>query len=305
MTAIATLDTRHDARHELRPGPFARESLVFMLQLPEADVAAFVYSWVSGEGKAGRAVAVYGEPVAGGPVFEAVDGIAVPADQDFIDWSVGGLSIRHTEPLQRAEVRYASERITLAYDFEAMHPAYAYGSHSGGCPSYLADDRFEQSGRARGVLTIDGREVPFDTFGHRDHSWGTRDWGAAQHWKWIESQAGEDLACHVIEVQAYGERVLRGYLTRDGLTSQVAEAELTYEAEPDLWHTAIRVQARDEAGREMEMRGRTFARIPFPVHPLLHLNEASMAVQIDGQDGVGHVEMAWPPAYLEHVRGAR
>src|SRR5439155_23542809 len=152
MQRVLTLDPVHDSRHRLRPEPLARESLVFMLQLPEEDIAAFVYTWVSGESKAGTALCVYGPGIGDEPLFEIVDGIAVPSDQGFDDWRVGGLHSRHVEPLETADVTVNGERASLEYRFEAMHPAYAYGMHRDGCPQWMADERFEQSGRVSGVL---------------------------------------------------------------------------------------------------------------------------------------------------------
>ncbi|HEX4107352.1 MAG TPA: hypothetical protein VHX88_04415 [Solirubrobacteraceae bacterium] len=301
MTTITELEPVHDSRHALRPGPYARESLVFMLQLPEHDVASWLYTWVNGEGRAGRIGAAFGPAVKDGPIFEAVDGIAVPDSMGFDTWSVGRLDVRHGEALERAQAAYVGERMQIEYEFEAMHPAYAYGSHRDGCPPYVADNRFEQSGRVRGVLTVDGREFPFETYGHRDHSWGTRDWGAAQHWKWMECQAGEDTAVHFFDISAVGRRQLRGYIHRDGLTSPIVDVASRFETDPQLWHTSISAQVRDEAGREVQVDGTTFARVLLPASPLLHLNECSMAVTIDGQPGVGHVEMAWPPDYITHV----
>lgn len=296
------LDPRHDARHRLKKDPLARESLVFMLQLPEHDLAAFVYTWVSGESKAGAALCVFGPAVGAEAIFDIVDGISVPEDQGFNDWRVGKVHVRHLHPLQAAEVTYAGESASLRYHFEAVHPAYNYGSHEGGCPAWVADDRFEQSGRVRGVLTVGGREIHFDTMGHRDHSWGTRDWGIGQHWKWLEAQAGDDLVVHCWELEYLGERAVRGYVLRDGRIAEITGVRSSFKHDQDLMHTYQESVIEDDAGRVTTVKGTTFATFEFKVSPLATLNECSMAVEIDGKPGVGHVEMFWPKAYLDYVR---
>ena len=296
------LDRVHDARHCLREAKLARESLVFMLQLPAERVAGFVYTWVNAESKAGSAFCVYGPAVGDNGIFEAVDGIAVPKDQGFDDWRVGGAHVRHGEPFKVADVTFRGERASLEYHFEAAHPPYAYGSHRAGCPSWIADDRIEQSGRVRGVLRLGSREIPFDTMGHRDHSWGTRDWGISQHWKWLEAQAGPDLVVHFFEIQALGRSTLLGYVFRDGRMSEVTAVDVKFEHDGQLRHRKIEAIVRDDAGRETTVRGTTFALYPFKVSPLVTLNEGSMTVEIDGAPGVGHVEMCWPANYLEYVR---
>lgn len=296
---VFRLDPIHDSRHRLRADPLARESLVFMLQLPEHNLAAFVYTWVNGENKAGAAFCVYGPAMADGPIFELVDGIAVPSDQGFDDWRVGGVKVRHGEPLKTAHVTVEGEKAGLEYAFEAMHAAYNYGANAQGCPSWMADDRFEQSGRVRGTLRIGDRSIPFDTFGHRDHSWGTRDWGVAQHWKWLEAQA-PGLAVHLFEFSALGTNRLVGYVLRDGEVAEVTGAEISFEHDDSLSHTAIQAQVRDSAGRSTTVSGKTFAMFEFKVSPLATLNENSMSVEIEGVKGVGHVEMCWPPEYLAY-----
>lgn len=296
-----SIDPSHDGRHLLKADPVARESLVFMLQLPEHDVAAFVYTWVSGLGKAGSAFVVYG-PAVGEVVTDFCDGIDVPADAGFDDWEVGKVRVRHGRPFEQASVEVvAGGRASLEYAFEAVHPAYDYDSHADGCPGWVAENRIEQSGRVHGVLTLDGRRIPFDTMGHRDHSWGTRDWFFSQHWKWLEAQAGPDLVVHFWQVEAVGRTVLRGYVLRDGQIAEVTDVDVVFEHDAHLTHTSVIASVQDDLGRSTQVIGKTFAMYPFVVSPQMTLNEASMSVSIEGRAGVGHVEMAWPTAYLEHV----
>lgn len=295
------LDPIHDSRHFLRDDPHARESLVFMLQLPEQDIAAFVYTWVNGESKAGAAFCAYGPGVGGDPIFEVVDGIPVPREQGFNDWRVGKVHVAHGAALQVADLSYAGENVSLEYHFEASHPAYNYGSNVGGCPDWLADDRFEQAGRVRGVLRLGEREIAFDTMGHRDHSWGTRDWGVAQHWKWLEAQTGPDTSVHFYDIQALGRNILRGYVQRDGEIAEVTAVDVTFQHDDKLRHTGMQAVVLDELGRSTRVTGTTYALFEFPVSPLATLNEGSMTVEIDGVKGVGHVEMCWPKSYLDYI----
>lgn len=297
------LDPVHDRRHALRDDPFARESLVFVVQLPKEQIAAFVYTWVNGESKAGAAFCVDGPAVGPEAIFEVADGIAVSKGQGFDDWRVGGAHIRQGEALQTVDVTFAGQRASLEYHFEATHPAYAYGAHRDGCPPWFADDRFEQSGRVRGVLRVGDRDIPFDTMGHRDHSWGTRDWGAAQNWKWLVAQAGPELAVHVYEAQAFGRTIVRGYVHRDGRMAEVTAAEVDFEQDAQMFHTSVTAVVHDDAGRTTTVRGKVFAMYEFHPSPIATMLEGSLTVEIDGAPGVGHLEMAWPKAYLEYMRG--
>ena len=108
-------------------------------------------------------------------VHAHVEDVPVSPDRDFDDWEVGFLRVQHGEPHREAHVSFSVENVSLDYTFQAITPAFCYLDNRDGCPTFLADNRFEQSGRVSGVLTVGDRVIPFDTTAHRDHSWGTRD----------------------------------------------------------------------------------------------------------------------------------
>lgn len=305
-TSESSSTLTYDCRHKLPEEPLARESLVFMLQLPEHQIAAFVYTWVNGLGRAGSAMVVYG-PKMGEPYADKVDGIEVPATMGFEDWRVGGVRVRHESALHTASVEYEGPRCRLRYHFSAVHPPYAYSSHADGCPSWVADDRVEQSGRVQGELVVDGARIEFDTMGHRDHSWGTRDWSLSQHWKWCEAQAGPDVAVHFWDLWAVGRRALRGYVFREGELSPVTGVEVAAEHDEHLMPSSVRADVIDALGRRTHLQGTVFASYPFGPFgekPAMLLNEASMEVTIDGRPGVGHIEACWPLDYANHAAEA-
>jgi hypothetical protein len=51
--------------------------------------------------------------------------------------------------------------------------------------SKVGSEHYEQAGRVTGTLRFDGREIGFEGSGHRDHSWGVRDWSAPRAWTWL------------------------------------------------------------------------------------------------------------------------
>src|ERR1700712_3710852 len=102
-----------DLRHPPVNGSKGRDSLYFNLMLPEHDLGVFVYTWVDHNGIAGRLVTVWGtdeKPL----VFNVVHGLEMGGD-DFDDWNIAGLTLRHPKPLRSAEVRFNSGDLDLAY----------------------------------------------------------------------------------------------------------------------------------------------------------------------------------------------
>lgn len=300
---VPTLDPVDDGRHTLRDLPLERESIPYVVSLPEHGIGAFVYTWVTKDSLAGSACVAFG-PGVEKPILEAVDGIEVGRSQNFDDWKVGKLHLSHDLELRTARVRVDGERIALDARFEAIHPAYAYAFHPDGCPTWAATNRTEQAGRFHGVIAIDGKDHAFDSTCARDHSWGTRNWDTPQNWKWLHAQAGETCV-HFWQINARGRNELRGYVFRDGRMAEVTSAEVDFDADDQYRQTRIAADVQDTAGRSVRVEGEYFGVFPFHPVPSCTLNEGAMSCTIDGRRGVGWSEFMWPTAYLEHLRNEK
>ena len=292
-----------DGRHVLRKNG-GRESVPYAVVLPKEGVTIFLYTWVDAENNAGAMCCLFGPAIGEeGHIFEIQDGIVVPATMNFDDWRVGGMHMRQNMTLESADVTFQGKRVAVKLRFDAIHPAYAYGGHRDGCPNMIADNRFEQSGLVKGTVTIDGRVIPFEYTGHRDHSWGHRDWPAIQHWRWFEGQAGPDLAVHFFEIHSEGIVHLRGYIYKDGIVSEVTSVDFDYERGLDLKQKSFKAVVRDAAGRTVNVHAKTFAFFAFPVRADTVMNESGMSVEIDGAPGAGWLEMCWPRSYIDYMSG--
>lgn len=297
---LPVLDPLHDARHRLRDLPLERESMPYVISLPEQGIATCIYTWVNKNNQAGALFVVCGPAVGDEPIMEVADDIGVGPDADFDDWRVGPVHLEADLRFQQARVRAKGERIGLDVRFDALHPAYAYSFHPEGCPAFAATDRIEQSARAKGSLSIAGRTYGFDTTGARDHSWGTRDWAAAQHWKWLHAQSGED-AVHFWQIMIGGRIVLRGYVFRDGEMAEVESVDVAFETTTGYRQKTIRARIRDTAGRETIVDGEYFGHFAFNPAENCTLVEGGMRCAINGRTGAGWSEFMWPADYLEHM----
>ena len=296
------LEPEHDGRHALRDAPFTRESIPYILSLPEAGIGAFVYTWVDRQNVAGFACAIFGPGVPNGPIVGRVDGVKVPADQNFDHWTVADFTLKQDLTLDKASFSWKGERASIDLAFEAIHPAYSYASDPRGCWPFMADNRMEQSGTAKGSITIDGRVITVDTTCHRDHSWGTRDWEYAQHWKWLVSQSGTDTSVHVFQMIVRGRVDLRGYVFKDGLMSEVVGFECDFELDDLLRQQWLQGTVTDAIGRKTIIDAKTVAVQLLPPEPTTALYEAPLSLTIDGKPGVGWVEFMWPMAQVERAK---
>jgi hypothetical protein len=273
-----------------------------MAHLPEHGIAFFTYTWVNSAGEAGAAIAIFGPGVGAEPIQVKLADRPVSPDMDFSDWRIDDFSMKQDLKFGHAEVRWTSPEATIDYAFDGFHPPYAYSANAEGCPTYCADDRIEQSGRAYGTLTIGDRVIEFDTTGHRDHSWGTRDWLAFQNYRWFQGQAGTDCSVHFWHLHVLGSTKLLGYVFKDGLMAEVTDLDFTWQHDTDFLQTRLDATLTDEAGRTTTLAVDFYAHYPLIPHPDLVLMEAAGTTLIDGREGNGWMEVAWPKAYLDHIR---
>jgi hypothetical protein len=312
------MDPRHRNRHDLGREERRREAVAYMFSLPEAGLAGYLHTWVNGAGRAGSAVFLYGPGVENDLLEILVNGVDLPPEADFDDWNVGDVHLRQRpDDTMTAEVR--SDRLELDLAFDPMHPPYLYSANeaNGGkpLPAYIADDRFEQSGIMTGELRFEGQVIPFRTQGHRHHTWGSRYWGIADHWKWFHAQAGTsaegrstagtpggELAVHFMEIQALGERIVRGYVWRDGELADVTDVDIAYLYDHNFWHTDATAVVHDSLGRSTTVRGSVFARYTMNPHPMSKNHEGALEVTIEGEPGVGHLEMQWLKHHLDYLQ---
>ncbi len=297
------IDPIHDGRHRLADLPLKRESIPYCVVMPQEKIALFTYTWVNKDSVAGAAFGVWGPGVGAEPITGHLPDRPVAADMGFDDWRIDGFTMRQDLQFGTAEVRWDSPAVTVDFRFEAFHPPYAYSSHADGCPPYAADDRIEQSGRITGTLRLGEREIAIDTLGHRDHSWGTRDWAALHFYRWLQSQAGDDTSVHFWEFFALGRRQLRGYVCKNGLMAPITDLVFDWQGDANFNHTAFQATVVDEAGRTTSVDGTVFGVYPLVADPNFVLHEGAAEIMVDGKPGSGWLEMGWPRDYLAHVRG--
>jgi hypothetical protein len=296
------IDAVHDGRHELGSKPLARESIPYIVVLAQERIAFFTYTWVNSASVAGAAMAIFGPGVGAQPIQQRLADRPVPRGMDFDRWRIEGFTQEHDLKFDRAQVCWQSPAATIDFAFEANHPPYAYATHPRGCPSYAADDRIEQAGRVKGTLTLADRVITFDATSHRDHSWGTRDWLAMQHYEWFVGQVGADVNVHFWRFQALGATEVRGFVYKSGLMAAVANVDIAVEFDPEYWQQRYTAKILDDAGRTTVVSTEVFAHYTLVPDPTMQLRESGGIATIDGTEGAGWLEVGWPSSYLEHLR---
>ena len=288
LAPLRPVDLAGEEFPPLEDHPRARESVYFNLYDPDSGLG-IVCSL--GRKSRGRGEAILAVRLPDGKLLFGLElGEGRRADGGLV---VGGLAAGGHPPRVRVETRLAEHdadafppgplavllaprtvevRIDLA--FQATTPAVdlcaSVDEETRRRLEVLGASHVEQSGRAEGEVTIGGRRFPFRGTGSRDHSFGRRDWDAADHWGLFAMRLGEDVAVHALAVCVRGRMVEGGFLWREGRLERVTRVEHVWESDGDR-PRAVAVEVSTDAGPSLHVRGTVLSTLSVPVQPARRL----------------------------------
>ncbi len=299
------LSPADDLRHRPEPGKRMRDSLFWQMTLPEERLGMQVYLYLNERGRAGYNVVVWGEDSQ--PLVLRLGSGRLPDKSDLDDISLDGLSLRQEDSLRSCDLTYRGEDVAIDYRFQGIHDAFSYRSNPGGLPPWFAENRMEQTGHVRGSLAIGDRVIELDGIGHRDHSWGLRDWNMPQHWKWFVAYTPAGVAVNGWIWIAQGEWGFGGYVTRDGETVPIATIDHHADYDDAMRQQRLRAVVTDIAGGQTEVTLDVFGVVELPSHDPMAtvIREGACRATIGGEPGAGQFETHWVGSYLNHLTQSR
>ncbi|MBU1671390.1 MAG: hypothetical protein KKF41_02090 [Actinobacteria bacterium] len=160
--------------------------------------------------------------------------------------------------------------------------------------SRVSSEHYEQAGKVTGVIRAGGEEWAVAGGGHRDHSWGVRDWSAPRAWTWLTCQFGDELAFNLSRVAIKSVDVFNGFLCYGGRNHPVRRADLHTEFEDDgRTQRSLRFSFEDVEGRTVEVEGQVLTVIPLDLRSRGHstvVNEGLARYRWEGREGYGIAE---------------
>jgi hypothetical protein len=161
-----------------------------------------------------------------------------------------------------------------------------------GLSDAVATRHYEQPGSLAGVIELEGERVPLAGAGMRDHSWGVRDWQSVPYWRWFGMVVDPDNFVMLNNVGlANGGETVGGCLMLDGRLAPVVTGETDSELHPELGcQRSFTARARDELGRETELRGEAVSVAPLRQRRdgrLTLVNEGLTRLSWEGHEGLG------------------
>ncbi len=204
--------------------------------------------------------------------------------------------------MEKVDVDVTFEGIAPPFNFKNADPA-AVAEMVVGARTKLGDlrkvsrvssEHYEQTGTYSGSIEMGDEVLGFTGSGHRDHSWGVRDWSAPRLWTWLTCQFSDELAFNLSRVVIESVDVFNGFICRGGVNYPVRRAALETEFEEDgVTQKRLSFAIEDTGGEVIEVTGDVLTVIPLDLTDRGHstlVNEALTEYRWKGRTGYGIAE---------------
>jgi len=145
----------------------------------------------------------------------------IPLEKMPANWEIDNkVKYYCVKPMKQWRINFKNSQVDLDVNLEGRFPIF--NSAAGTDPlAFLKEENYteieqvfaqmhyEQPMIATGTLILKKKGEVIETrnikgFGHRDHSWGIRDWGGIDSWNWVVAQF-EDETINFYKAEALGE----------------------------------------------------------------------------------------------------
>jgi hypothetical protein len=303
------LDSRHDLAHPVGPDPAWSESYYFNCYDPKTRAGFVSRTGIRPHAGFMEAFTLLWLPDGGSAVLQTEQTRRDMPDQKI---DAGAQCYTCEEPMRRWSVEAVGRTDTgqdvhLSAVFDALTPAIgidAAGRTEGRdtkksvSQAALASGHFEQSGRWRGTLDVDGRKLSFEGLGNRDKSWGARRTDGTRgltHYRWFSINLGEDTHLGGIRLGTADGDLHRGWVWRSGAHASIRRLAIeTRLADDGLTHQQILLEVTDKHDRVLALTGDVLRVAPLPLHESQGMAVLEGLVQWhgDGLEGHGIAEYA-------------
>ena len=166
----------------------------------------------------------------------------------------------------------------------------------------LASNHYEQVGKYSGKITMDGKSDPIEATGHRDHSWGLRDWKIPTLWRWFTCQFPGDVAINLSRVVIGKVDIINGFIAREGRVFPVRRCtiEEKFEDEKKVFQKEVTLDMTDTGGYNLKIDGKVKMLAPLVIpddenRTLVNEAIAHYTSRIGEGSGIAEYLMQLPP----------
>jgi len=145
----------------------------------------------------------------------------------------GKLGFTLVKPNQLWRILFDDGKRFAKLDFQARFPTFVYDSKQACVKDVLEQEHYEQPCQVEGVIRLaDGAEHEIHCFGHRDHSWGRRDYASIDEWFWVAAQFSW-CTIGLIRLRIGGKVEVAGFMSTDEGTRRITHMNIESRFERD------------------------------------------------------------------------
>jgi len=196
-------------------------------------------------------------------------------------------------------LRYLSKKCSVDVLFTPLNRIHPYiTDRSDRTFESIGTQHYEQSGSYIGKIVLNGERVRVGPcFGHRDHSWGIRDWSSVHHYRLFCCAFSKDLSFNLWEGRIGSKAFLKGYVFDGERNNPIVDSHVsTVYGKDGKTPVSALLELRDSTGKDYEIRCKVLSWIPFPIKGAV-LHETIARMECGGKVGQGLLE------YLYHEVG--
>ncbi|NVM30149.1 MAG: hypothetical protein HWN65_14995 [Candidatus Helarchaeota archaeon] len=233
------------------------------------------------------------------PVDTYIDQIKIEGLPDVI----GNKRCNYTliEPHKKWHVEFRDRKYELSFDCLARFKPFDYFEGrrmEEFSTDYLdlldtaAQRHYEQGCISKGTLLKKktGESIDFELLGHRDHSWGIRDWVYIDRWNWISAQF-EDRTVNIARVEVKGHLIIGGFISTKEGNKRVIDVKVDTETKEDgktPVSSTFTITDQDDQITKVVSKTRFSIHLPQPTEKgITEVFEQIVDFDLDGMKGEG------------------
>ena len=143
------------------------------------------------------------------------------------------LTFTLVEPNQQWNISFDDGIRFAELEFHGRFPTFTYDPDQAYAKGILEQEHYEQACTVKGNVRLkDGTRLDIDCLGHRDHSWGSRDYAGIDKWYWVAAQF-EWCTIGLIRLEIGDKTETAGFMATSKGTKLLKDIEIETRYEED------------------------------------------------------------------------
>ncbi|WXG41996.1 MAG: hypothetical protein WED07_14740 [Candidatus Freyarchaeum deiterrae] len=181
------------------------------------------------------------------------------------DITDGKLKFELVKPNKKWNVFLETEKFNMDFKFNGRFPPFRFDPNKAYVKDVLEQEHYEQSCKVNGTIRFsDGTSLEVDCYGHRDHSWGLRDYSKITKWDWMQAQF-DDYAMNIIRLTIGKKTEISGFVSNKKGNIEIVDTKIeTQYMEDQKTPRTSTYLAIDENGRSKTIQSKKIYGIVYP-----------------------------------------